>query len=86
MDRSRNKLGDFKKDVLRDEDVMEWLGISKNSLARLRKSGALPSFQLGASHFYLRKEAMKVFKKKMAESSSPKPPSPKNSDKKNGGN
>ncbi|WP_417237333.1 helix-turn-helix domain-containing protein [Bizionia paragorgiae] len=71
MDTKRKKIrGDWKSKIaLREEEVMDILGFSKSTIARLRRNGELPYSKVGGSYFYLPKELKRLLKDRLIKPS-----------------
>lgn len=67
MESKREKIrADWKMNIaLREEDVMELLGLSKSTMGRLRRNGEIPHSKLGSTNLYMPKELKKFLKANM---------------------
>lgn len=62
--------------ALREEDIMELLGLSKSTMGRLRRNGEIPHSKLGSTNLYIPKELKKFLKERMVKPLPPKPRTP----------
>ena len=60
--------------LLRDDQVMKYLGISSSTLLRMRKNREIPYSKLGGLYFYLLDEILQAIRDKMIFPVIPKPP------------
>ncbi|AFL79705.1 Prophage CP4-57 regulatory protein (AlpA) [Aequorivita sublithincola DSM 14238] len=62
MDSKRKKIRrDWKKKIaLREEEVMEMLGLSKSTMRRLHSNREIPHSKLGITNLYMPKELKKT--------------------------
>ena len=51
------------KDVLTNREAMEYLGLSRPTLARLRRDGRLPYYKVGKSVFYRRDDIAEMIRR-----------------------